>query len=37
MWSAGWILGELITGRSIFPGTSSLNQIEKIIELLGRP
>ncbi|CAD8120099.1 unnamed protein product [Paramecium sonneborni] len=37
MWSVGCIVGELILGRAIFPGTSSLNQIERIIELLGKP
>jgi len=37
MWSVGCILGELITGKSVFPGNSTLNQIEKILELVGRP
>lgn len=37
MWSVGCILGELINGKSIFPGNSTLNQIEKILELVGRP
>ena len=37
MWSVGCILGELIIGKAIFPGTSTLNQIEKIVELLGKP
>lgn len=27
MWSVGCILGELITGKSLFPGNSTLNQI----------
>jgi mitogen-activated protein kinase 15 len=27
MWSVGCILGELLTGRPLFPGKSSLNQI----------
>lgn len=27
----------MVIGRAIFPGTSTLNQIEKILELLGRP
>lgn len=31
MWSVGCILGELINGKSIFPGNSTLNQIEKIL------
>lgn len=25
MWSVGCILGELMTGKAIFPGTSTLN------------
>lgn len=37
MWSVGCILGEMILGKAIFPGTSTLNQVEQIIELLGRP
>lgn len=37
MWSVGCILGELVVGKAIFPGTSTLNQIERIIELLGKP
>lgn len=37
MWSVGCILGELINGKSTFPGNSTLNQIEKILQLIGRP
>jgi len=37
MWSVGCILGELIVGKAIFPGTSTLNQIERILELTGKP
>ncbi|CAD8055195.1 unnamed protein product [Paramecium sonneborni] len=37
MWSVGCILGEMIIGKAIFSGASTLNQIEKIIELIGRP
>lgn len=37
MWSIGCILGELIVGKAIFPGTSTLNQIERVLELCGRP
>ena len=37
MWSVGCILGELITGRAIFPGKSTINQIELILDLLGKP
>jgi len=37
MWSLGCILGELLVGRPIFPGTSTLNQLDKILVLTGRP
>ena len=44
MWSVGCILGtiidkigELINRKAIFPGTSTLNTIEKVMELLGKP
>eukprot|EP01015_Nassula_variabilis_P006277 TRINITY_DN14774_c0_g1_i1.p1 TRINITY_DN14774_c0_g1~~TRINITY_DN14774_c0_g1_i1.p1 ORF type:complete len:264 (-),score=40.41 TRINITY_DN14774_c0_g1_i1:37-765(-) len=37
MWSVGCILGEMIIGKAIFPGTSTLNQIERILELTGKP
>ncbi|BBN01245.1 mitogen-activated protein kinase 15 [Marchantia polymorpha subsp. ruderalis] len=37
MWSSGCILGELLNGKPIFPGTSTMNQIEKILEVIGRP
>jgi mitogen-activated protein kinase 15 len=33
----GCILGEIINGRPIFPGTSTMNQIERIIEVTGMP
>ncbi len=37
LWSVGCILGELILGKSMFPGTSTLNQIERILEITGKP
>jgi mitogen-activated protein kinase 15 len=37
MWSAGCILAELISGKVLFTGKSTLNQVELIIELLGFP
>lgn len=37
MWSVGCILGELLLGWPLFPGKSSLNQIQLILELLGKP
>lgn len=37
LWSVGCIVGELVVGKAIFPGNSTLNQIERILELLGKP
>ena len=37
MWSIGCILAELINGTPLFPGKSTLGQIQLIIELLGKP
>ena len=37
MWSIGCILGEMYLGKAIFPGNSTLNQLERILELLGKP
>ena len=37
IWSAGCILGEMLLGKAIFAGTSTIDQIEKIAHLLGRP
>jgi mitogen-activated protein kinase 15 len=37
MWSLGCILGEMLAKRPVFPGTSTLNQVERVIELTGRP
>ncbi|CAD8212633.1 unnamed protein product [Paramecium octaurelia] len=37
MWSLGCILGEMIINKAVFPGTSTMNQIERIIELIGKP
>jgi len=37
MWSIGCILGEMIIGKAIFPGTSTMNQVEMILEILGTP
>jgi len=37
IWSVGCILGELVNKKAIFPGTSTNNKIEKVMELLGKP
>ncbi|KPJ07738.1 Putative serine/threonine-protein kinase C05D10.2 [Papilio machaon] len=37
MWSLGCILGEMLTGSPLFPGTSTVNQIERIMSALPRP
>lgn len=37
MWSLGCILGEMLLGKGLFPGTSTLNQIEKIMSAIPHP
>lgn len=37
MWSLGCILGELLGGKPMFPGTSTMNQLDRIMEVTGRP
>lgn len=37
MWSLGCILWEMMLGKPMFPGNSTINQIEKVLELIGRP
>ena len=37
MWGLGCILGEILVSKPIFPGTSTINQIEKIFALAGKP
>eukprot|EP00768_Dysnectes_brevis_P007693 gnl/Dysnectes_brevis/658_a726_2867.p1 GENE.gnl/Dysnectes_brevis/658_a726_2867~~gnl/Dysnectes_brevis/658_a726_2867.p1 ORF type:complete len:378 (-),score=132.92 gnl/Dysnectes_brevis/658_a726_2867:110-1243(-) len=36
-WAIGAILGELLGGKPMFPGSSTMNQLDKIIEITGRP
>lgn len=31
------ILGEMLGGKPVFPGTSTVNQLEKVLELTGQP
>ena len=37
MWAVGCILGEMICSRPILPGNSTMNQVEKIMQLTGIP
>jgi len=37
MWSVGCILGEMIHCKPVFPGQSTINQLEKVMELTGIP
>lgn len=37
MWSVGCILGELLGGKPMFPGTSTMNQLDRILEFTGQP
>ncbi|KAL4629757.1 mitogen-activated protein kinase 15 isoform X1 [Arapaima gigas] len=37
MWSVGCILGEMLLGKPLFPGTSTINQIEKIMTTIPHP
>ncbi|ELR11962.1 extracellular response kinase, putative [Acanthamoeba castellanii str. Neff] len=37
MWSVGCIMGELLLGKPLFPGNSTMNQLDRVIEVTGRP
>ncbi len=37
MWSLGCILGELLLGKPLFPGSSTLNQLERIMATIDIP
>lgn len=37
VWSIGCILAELLNGKALFPGKSTLNQVEMILDVLGKP
>jgi mitogen-activated protein kinase 15 len=37
MWSVGCVFGELLGGKPMFPGTSTLSQINKVLEVIGKP
>jgi mitogen-activated protein kinase 15 len=37
IWSVGCIFGELLGGKPMFPGSSTLDQINKVLEFTGKP
>ncbi|XP_009556785.1 mitogen-activated protein kinase 15 [Cuculus canorus] len=37
MWSIGCILGEMLLGKPLFPGTSTVNQLEQILRVIPAP
>ena len=37
MWSLGCILGEMLQGKPLFPGSSTLNQLEHVVSAVERP
>eukprot|EP01012_Entosiphon_sulcatum_P003602 TRINITY_DN1119_c0_g1_i1.p1 TRINITY_DN1119_c0_g1~~TRINITY_DN1119_c0_g1_i1.p1 ORF type:complete len:386 (+),score=80.93 TRINITY_DN1119_c0_g1_i1:107-1264(+) len=37
MWAVGCILGELMAGKPMFPGTSTMNQLERVVAVTGKP
>uniref|UniRef100_A0A8D2Q5M4 Mitogen-activated protein kinase 15 n=1 Tax=Varanus komodoensis TaxID=61221 RepID=A0A8D2Q5M4_VARKO len=37
MWSIGCILGEMLLGKPLFPGTSTVHQIEQILRVVPPP
>jgi mitogen-activated protein kinase 15 len=37
MWAVGCIVGEMVVGKPIFPGNSTMNQLERVLECTGKP
>lgn len=37
MWSLGCILGEMLLEKPLFPGSSTINQVERIMATLPPP
>lgn len=35
MWAVGCILGEMVNGKPVFPGSSTMNQLDRILEVTG--
>jgi mitogen-activated protein kinase 15 len=37
IWAIACILGEMIIGKPVFPGVSTIDQLEKIMDITGKP
>ena len=37
MWSVGCIMAELLTGQVLFPGTDHIDQLTRILQIVGSP
>ncbi|XP_031552249.1 mitogen-activated protein kinase 14-like [Actinia tenebrosa] len=37
IWSVGCIMAELLTGKTLFPGNDHIDQLTKIMKLVGKP
>lgn len=37
IWGLGCLIGEVFKGKPIFPGTSTINQMERILSWTGPP
>ena len=37
MWALGCLIAELYNGKAVFPGTSTVNQLERVIAWTGSP
>eukprot|EP01079_Euglenida_sp_SAG-EU17-18_P006756 gene6756-1208_t len=37
MWAVGCIVGELFVGKPVFPGSSTINQLERVCAITGMP
>lgn len=37
IWALGCLIGEMFYGKAMFPGTSTINQIEKVVAWTGPP